>query len=284
MLAFELYEMTLEEIYNKNKTIEGRFIKFKADRRPIVFVMLLFGLQIAAWRYLPLWGAILAGIAFLPLLGSVASYNHHQQHHNAFNSAVLNRLLEIVLGTQVMITSYAWVLHHNYGHHPNYMNQPPCDQKDEDESRWARRDGSMMGPVEYTLNLVLRAPFDSIKVGMKKPKILAYFFLMLVPYLLLQAFFAWHDWANYLAVFLVPAACSLIYVYYLTHEHHSGLYTDNPYAASRNRIGKIYNIRTSNLGYHTAHHVKPYLHWSLLPYYHELIKHEIPPECYIDCK
>lgn len=273
--------MTLEEIYKKNRTVEGRIIKFRADRRPVAFVLLTFGLQIAAWKYLPLWGAIAAGIFFVPLLGSIATYNHHQQHHNAFNAPVLNRLFEIILGTQTMITSYAWVLHHNFGHHPNYMNQPPCDNVNEDESRWARRDGSLMGPIEYTLNLLVRAPYDSMLVGRKRPKILAYFFLMMIPYLALQLFFAWQNPANYLAVFLVPAICVLLYVYYLTHEHHSGLYTQNPYAASRNRTGKFYNLRTSNLGYHTAHHIKPYLHWSLLPHYHALIADKIPDECFV---
>lgn len=276
--------MTLEEIHKKNSTIEGRIIKFKTDRRPVAFILLVFALQFAAWQTLPLWGAILAGIFFLPLLGSIATYNHHQQHHNAFNAPVLNRLFEIILGTQTMIPSYAWVLHHNFGHHPNYLNQPPCNMVDEDESRWARRDGSPMGAIEYTLNLIVRAPYDAVRVGLKRPKTLAYFSLMLIPYLALAAFFAWHNWANYLAIFLVPAICALIYVYYLTHEHHSGLYTDNPYAASRNRIGRFYNIRTSNLGYHTAHHIKPYLHWSLLPHYHALITHEIPAECYVDCR
>lgn len=276
--------MTLEEINKKNKSIEGRIVKFHADRRPIAFIITLFGLQIFAWKFLPLWKAIIAGIAFLPLLGSVATYNHHHQHHNIFNHAVLNRFFEIILGTQVMIPSYAWVLHHNFGHHPNYMNQPPCHPKNEDESRWARRDGTLMGPIEYTLNLLFRATYDTMLVGLKRPKILMYFFLMLIPYLTLQGFLAWGNFANYMAVFFIPAFCSLLYVYYLTYEHHSGLYTDNPYAASRNRTGKLYNLRTSNLGYHTAHHVKPYLHWSLLPHYHALIADKIPPECYVKCR
>ncbi|MDI1301801.1 MAG: fatty acid desaturase [bacterium] len=276
--------MTLEEIYKKNKTVEGRIIKFHADRRPVTFILGLFLLQLAAWHYLPLWAAVIAGLLFLPLLGSVATYNHHHQHHNTFNAAVLNRSFEIILGTQTMITAYAWVLHHNFGHHPNYLNQPPCPGRNEDESRWARRDGSPMGPIEYSLNLLVRAPYDSLRVGWKRPRLLVCFFLMMIPYLALQALLAWQNPANYLAVFLGPAACVLLYVYYLTHEHHSGLYTDNHYAASRNRTGKFYNLRTSNLGYHTAHHIKPYLHWSLLPHYHALIAHEIPPECYVKCR
>lgn len=276
--------MTLDEIYKKNKGSAGGLFRFRADRAPVIGILGLFLLQLAAWYWLPTMAAAVAGLCLLPLLGSCAIYNHHHQHHGAFHSAALNRLLELVLGTQTLIVSYAWVLHHNFGHHPNYLNQPPCPGKDEDESRWARRDGSTMGRLEYTLNLLLRAPLDSTRVGLKRPRELRGFLLMLLPYLALQAALAWGNLLNYLMVFLLPAVAMLLYVYWLTYEHHSGLHTDNPYAGSRNRIGRLYNLRACNLGYHTAHHLKPHIHWSLLPHYHELIKDRIPPECYVDCR
>lgn len=276
--------MTLDDIYKKNNTIEGSIFKFRADRIPVALSLSLFTLQLTAWYFLPLWAAALTGLLLLPFLGSCAIFNHHQQHHGAFNSRMLNRLWELVLGTQTMITSYAWVLHHNFGHHPNYMHQPPCEKNREDESRWARRDGSLMGRNEYVLNLLLRAPFDSLRVGMKRRRELLWFVLMMIPYLALQGLLAWVNPWNYLVVFLLPAFFMLLYVYWLTYEHHSGLYSDNPYAASRNRVGRLYNLRTFNLGYHTAHHLKPYIHWSLLPAYHELIKDRIPAECFVECR
>lgn len=277
--------MTLDEIYEKNKVVEGAIFKFKADRLPVAFITGLFGVQLLAFWFLPHWAAAVAGFLLCFPLGSSAIYNHHQQHHNVFNAPVLNRLFELILGMQTMITSYAWVLHHNYGHHPNYMNQPPCkDGINEDESRWARRDGSLMGRTEYTLNLLVRAPFDAFHAGQKKPVLMVWFLLMLIPLLGIHAALAWHDWLNYLLIFFLPAFAMLNYVYWLTYEHHSGLYTENPYGASRNRVGKLYNIRTCNLGYHTAHHLKPFLHWSLLPEYHKLIVDKIPKECFVECR
>lgn len=276
--------MTLDEIYKKNnQTRDGLFLKFRADRAPLTLSLLVLAIQLAIFWYAPLWGAILAGVLLLPFLGSLAIYNHHQQHHGIFYSKVLNRVWEVILGLQTMIGPYGWVLHHNLGHHPNYLNQPPCPGKDEDESRWARRDGSLMGRNEYVLNLLLRAPFDSFNVGKRRPRELRYLLLMHIPLFALHGLLIWLNWQNYLAIFLVPSFCMLIYVYWLTYEHHSNLYTDNPYAGSRNRVGRLYNIRSFNLGYHTAHHLKPYIHWSLLPAYHELIKDKIPPECYVDC-
>lgn len=277
--------MTLEEIYRKNSRREGRWLKFRADRGPVSFILALFLLQLAAWQWLPPAAAALAGLCLLPLLGTSAIYNHHQQHHGAFNSALLNRAFEVVLGVQSLIGPYAWLLHHNFGHHPNYLNQPPCDQGEaEDESRWARRDGSLMGRNEYTLNLLLRSGWDTFKVALRRPREGRHFLWMQIPYLGLQALLAWVHPLNYLFVFLLPAVCMLLYVYWLTYEHHSGLYTKDPYAGSRNRLGRLYNLRTCNLGYHTAHHLKPHLHWSLLPAYHALIEDRIPAECFVECR
>lgn len=276
--------MTLEDIYRLNSRREGRILKFRADRGPVVFALSVFALQLVAWHWLPPAGAALAGLCLLPLLGTCAIYNHHQQHRGAFVRAPLNRLFEVVLGTQTLIPSYAWVLHHNFGHHPHYLNQPPCPSEVEDESRWARRDGSCMGRTEYTLSLLLHAPWDALRVALRRPREARHFLLMLLPWGALQLVLAWGHLFNYLAVFLLPAFAMLIYVYWLTYEHHSGLYTDDPYAASRNRLGRLYNLRTCNLGYHTAHHLKPHLHWSLLPAYHALIAERIPDECIVPCR
>jgi fatty acid desaturase len=277
--------MTLEEIYNKNNSSkEGILLKFRADRLPLGLSIGVLLVQLWAWYFLPVSSAAIVGLLLLVPLGSCAIYNHHQQHHGIFYADFLNRSWEVILGLQTMIGPYSWAIHHNYGHHPNYLNQPPCPGKNEDESRWARRDGSLMGRTEYTLNLLFRSAYDSILVGKRHPKVLRSLLLMHIPLLLVHLVLIWVNWQTYLAVFLLPSFIVLLYVYWLTYEHHAGLYTDNPYAGSRNRVGPVYNFRAFNLGYHTAHHLKPYIHWSLLPAYHELIKDKIPPECFVKCR
>ena len=87
--------------------------------------------------------------------------------------------------------------------------------------------------------------------------------------------FAINPW-NAFFVFLLPSFVALVHTSWATYEHHAGFHPTSHYDASTNRTSPIYNFLTCNLGYHTAHHKRPGVHWSLLPKIHEEIKHEIP--------
>ena len=55
-----------------------------------------------------------------------------------------------------------------------------------------------------------------------------------------------------------------------------GLEADDHHHASRNILHPLYNFTSFNLGYHTAHHMHPGLHWTQLPEVHTQIAHRIP--------
>ena len=76
----------------------------------------------------------------------------------------------------------------------------------------------------------------------------------------------------------MPAFLTLFHTIWATYEHHAGCPPSNHLDASRNRVNRIFNALTGNLGLHTAHHKRPGLHWSLLPELHEKIRHQIPEE------
>jgi fatty acid desaturase len=80
---------------------------------------------------------------------------------------------------------------------------------------------------------------------------------------------------------LINWKCALLFVF-LPHQYaawgivgtnyfqHDGCDEGHPYNHSRNFIGKGINWLLFNNGYHGAHHMKPNLHWSLLPKYHSV--------------
>ncbi len=254
----------------------GTILKYKADRGPVAYSVAVFVLRLAIWA---LAAPLICAISVLPLalLGMfIAPINHHHQHVNSFRAPWLNRLYDLLLALQCGIGPYGWVLHHNLGHHANYLNQPPHARPD--ESRWTRADGTQMGRLEYSIDLLLNHQLDMFRVGLRHPKQLRYFLLMKLPLWGLLGVGLWLRPLETVLVFLLPAFLTLFHTGWATYEHHAGLTPNDHFDSCRNRDNRIYNVMTGNLGFHTAHHQRPGLHWSLLPKLHEEIRDKIPEE------
>jgi fatty acid desaturase len=258
------------------RTGKGTILKYTADRGPVGYVLGMLAVHVALFWFATPWLA-LASVVPLAVAGMfVAPINHHHQHLNAFRSPVLNRFYDLALSLQTGVAPYAWVLHHNLGHHRNYLNQPPKD--DPDESAWTRRDGTQMGRVEYTISLLLSHQVDIWRVARRFPKIRRRFLLMKLPLWSLALVGLWLDPVNYLLIFLVPGFFVLVHTIWATYEHHAGCEPHDHFHASVNRDNRHFNLLTGNLGLHTAHHYRPGVHWSLLPGIHAEIEHRIPED------
>ena len=251
-----------------------QILKYEADRGPVAYVVAAFLLHLGVWWYASLGWALAAVLPLVVLSMFVAPINHHHQHLNTFRFRALNRFYEILLSLQVGVGPYAWVLHHNLGHHRNYLKQPPCE--DSDESRWKRQDGTTMGRFEYSVALMLSHQPDIFRVGRRYPKYRAYFLWMKLPLYGVLGLLFWLRPENTFLVFIVPAFLTLFHTTWATYEHHAGCEPTSHMDGSVNRLHPVYNLLTGNLGYHTAHHTRPGTHWSLLPKLHEEIKAQIP--------
>jgi len=254
----------------------GTVLQYRADRGPVAYVLAVFALRLAIWT---LASPLVCGLAVLPLaiLGMfVAPINHHHQHVNTFRKRWVNRLYDLVLALQAGVAPYAWVLHHNLGHHAHYLNQPPNENPD--ESRWTRQDGTPMGRFEYSLDLLLHHQIDIVRVGLQRPRVFRSFLWMKLPLWGLVALGLWLRPLETTLVFLVPSFLTLFHTIWATYEHHATCPNTNHLDASRNREHWLYNWLTGNLGFHTAHHLRPGLHWSRLPELHAQIRDQIPEE------
>ncbi len=252
----------------------GRVLKYKADRLPVAFVVGKFGVHLAVWAFAGPWVALAFAVPLTVLSMFVAAINHHHQHINTFRSPVLNRIYDLMLSLQTGVGPYSWVLHHNLGHHVNYLNQHPHPSPD--ESAWTRRDGTQMSRVEYTIDMLLRHQSDIYQVGLRYPRYMRYWLAMKLPLYALLGLLLWVNPLNTVIVFLVPGFIALTHTIWATYEHHAGCETDDHLVGSVNRDNRIYNFVTCNLGLHTAHHKRPGVHWSLLPQLHDDIKDGIP--------
>ena len=259
---------------SETRNRKGTILRYKADRRSVTYVVGVFSVHLVVFFLAPTWVAALCVLPFVLMSMFVAPINHHHQHLNAFKSPILNRVYELTLSLQAGIAPYAWVLHHNLGHHRNYLNQRPHDQVD--ESKWTRRDGSKMNRIEYTIDLLLHHQLDIIRVGRGYPKYFHRFLLMKIPLWSLIGLALYYNPMNAVLCILLPGYIALAHTAWVTYEHHAGFYPTDHYNASYNNLNPLFNFITCNLGYHTAHHRRPGVHWSLLPNVHEEIKEHIP--------
>lgn len=253
-----------------------QFFRHREDRVPVLIFTLVSVADLAlyflvdAWGWLPLWT-----LAMVLPKGFICAWNHHHQHVPTFHQPALNRLLELVFAFQTGVSSHAWLLHHSLGHHVNYLDQR------KDESRWMDRDGQTMGALRYSLEVALTSYTRAWGVGSRYPRHRPVFIAMgLLVLALLAAAVAYRPWQA-LFVFVLPMTISLVGTAWATHTHHAGRSVANHFVASTNIVHRGYNLVTGNLGYHTAHHYRPGVHWSQLPKLHEEIRHLIPEDAYM---
>lgn len=249
--------------------------RFPADRLPVSIILALSLLDFIVFFTLEnIWMIIAFWLIMIIPKGVICAWNHHHQHRHVFEYTWQNRLLEFFYALHTGVTTNLWVLHHNMGHHRNFMDQ------EKDQSRWKREDGSTMGELEYTLNVTLTAYTRGYQVGKGYPKLQKQFLLYTGLTFLILLGLAIYNPINALFIFILPMIGSLLYTTWATYGHHVGLETENQFEASHNNTSKWFNLLTGNLGYHTAHHYKQGIHWSKLPGIHEKIKHKIPAHCF----
>ncbi len=253
-----------------------QLFRYESDKIPVLLIVLLLVADLAVYFLAQSWWVVVAWalIGFAPK-ACICSWNHHHQHVATFRQRVLNRVLEVVYALHTGISTNAWVLHHVLGHHLNYLDQT------KDESAWKDGQGVRMGPARYTFTIAGTGYWRAFKVGKKHPKYQQEFLSCGALTLALVAVLLYFNWFNALVLFVIPMVVGLLVTSWHTYYHHSGLDTDDPYQASHNITHRWYNMLTGNLGYHTAHHVKPGLHWSKLPEFHSTIKDRIPAHLYV---
>jgi fatty acid desaturase len=243
------------------------------DAVPVTVIATVALLQLAIFGVVhdPVRVLLAVGLLF-PLQLNFAGMCHNHHHRNTFRRPLANRIFEIVMFFQLGMLPYGYTLHHNIGHHRHYRDQRV------DSNRWRRPDGSIMGPWEFAWKLCLAMYPTVWRIGRQHPTVFRKFRRMAAVCAGLFALAVAIDPVNAFLVWVLPLPVALLLQAQATYYQHAGLEHDDPLQASRSATDRSYNLRTLNLGYHTAHHLRPGLHWSKLPAFHATIAAAIPPE------
>lgn len=241
------------------------------DWKAVAFVTTIAIIQMGLFLFVDnLFVVVLAVAALVPFQVSASAFNHNHHHCATFRFAWLNRVFECVMFLQTGTTPFTWTLHHNIGHHERFLDQTI------DTSPWKTRKGEVMSRGWYVLrNTVMIYP-EAFRVGWQNKPIFYKFLTFLGVSSLLLATLILGSPLKAVLIFVVPMTMMLFFLVDATYGHHTGLDTDNPYEATHNILDPVYNFCAWNLGYHTAHHLRPGLHWTSLPDFHGKISDKIP--------
>lgn len=248
-------------------------IRNQKDWKGVAYILVIAAIQMSLFLFVGnIWIVMVLVALLVPFQVSSSALNHNHHHCETFRSAWLNRVYEFVLFLQTGTTPLTWTLHHNIGHHDNFLDQSA------DTSPWKTAKGEQMSRTWYTLrNTIMMYP-SAWKVGQDHPKLFRSFLIFLVTSGLILSALVLGSPLKALIIFVIPMTLMLFILVDTTYNHHAGLDSQDAYKATYNILSPAYNICSWNLGFHTAHHLRPGLHWTNLPKFHDRISQKIPAE------
>lgn len=253
-------------------------LRYSADRRTLVVVAIYFLLATGAW-FVP-WTAewIVPTVVLNALFAFFcAVITHNTIHCPVFVSKPLNRVFQLVLSLSYGHPVSTYVAGHNLSHHKYTQTSRDAIRTTKLRFRW-----NLLNQLFFFYAVapaIVRGEAAFI-ARMKKDHSRWYkqyrweaALVFGVTGLLLVL-----DWQRTLLFFVLPHHFAAWGVVGTNYWQHDGCDETHPYNHSRSFVGRFLNYLTFNNGYHGMHHMKPGVHWSLLPDYHarELSPHVHP--------
>lgn len=251
-----------------------RILPYRADLRSVGFVLAALALAAIQWAGVARHPALLAASFPLAFLGCVVNHNH--QHHPTFAFAGLNKVFGVLVTLAIGAPACSIIPMHNMNHHVHNNLQADFVRASLVRFRWKplnlivfpfaalagyfrARTGILESwrrarPGLFRQLVLERAALCSIVPAMLVVRPLETLSYVVGPYLFGQ-------WA----------------ILAINHLQHVGCDPGSEYGHSRNFVGRWLNWWVLNSGYHTAHHVRPEVHWSLLPQVHGQIRSMMDP-------
>lgn len=249
----------------ESRRLDTWLLHHRADRRQIgivvVYLTLLFAMYfVPACRNAPMFVAA----CFCSFLNAVVIHNH--LHKGIFKSKALNRAFRCVLSFGALYPASANIASHNLVHHHfDDDGQPDWAAPEHVSFRWNLLNlihfPNVVGP--NTFAGVARWSRTTRQADFRRQ----YALEQIVAFGLTGALLAWDFW-NALFFVVMPQLWGARGILRINLIQHAGCDVRSEWNHSRNFVGRAFNWVMCNNGYHTIHHNRAGLHWSVLPEHH----------------
>lgn len=247
-------------------------LKFKADFKTIVYIIVTTSLFAVQWNFGFYWWLY---FIYLHFSVAVAVIVHNHTHISIWKNKWLNLLTNGWLTVFYGVPVFTWTPTHQRNHH-RYNNKPG------DSSITYRHfnDNHLLSLLTYPTSAGVFQLKESILPYLKHIKIndrqkwiecmaeVAFLTVWNIGFLIV-------DWQKALLFVIIPQQVASFTVFVFNYVQHVHADEHSKYNHSRNFLWV--NFFLFNNGYHTIHHEKPNLHWSELKWEHEKVAHLIHP-------
>ncbi len=256
-------------------------LKYPEDRRTIAFVLfqlLLVALGFLYWRQEPAWLLALHVAATCLFAFITATIVHNTVHVPMFKKRQHNRMAQYFLSVAYGHPVSAYVRGHNLSHHRFTQSNRDVMRTTKARFRW-----NLLNQLFFFFIVArdleranrhyaakMKAEGAAWYTQFRNEKIYALSFVI-------ACFLV--DWRAALLFLMVPRLWANWGIVGINYVQHDGCDEDHPVNHSRSIVGRWVNWWTFNNGYHGVHHLRPHLHWTLLPQAHaELVSPTVHPE------
>lgn len=248
-------------------------LRYKADRRTLAYMAFTTALFAFQW-YLGevTWYLYPIGM-FMAVAVAVMAHNHN--HLPIWRNSKLNALTDYWITVFYGFPAFAWIPTHNANHH-QYNNK--------------LGDYTITYRVTEKNHLLSLVSYPSISGYYQQKAIAAFlreqwrenrarFFHCIAQYVVLFAFIGVAlliDWRKAIYFVIIPQQFALFVILIFNYVQHVHADEESGFDHSRNFVGFL-NVMLFNNGYHTVHHERAGLHWSLTPEAHAKVADKIDP-------
>jgi len=259
-------------------------LRVNADWRAVLWVFglmpLCAGVQLARPA---LAGWLMPFSIYLAYAAGVLAHNHN--HCPVFRGRRMNGVYSAFLSFFYGYPTFAWIPTHNENHH-RFTNKPG-----DATATWQHmREGSAWAAFTFFFHSsAAQAPLIARYMRRVKARSTRAWWYLVAQYVVV---FGGHAVAcavamklhgvvvgglAYLSALGVPGALALWGLMFTNYVQHERCDADSRYDHSRNFVSRWMNWLVFDNGFHTVHHERPGLHWSLARREHEKIAHLIDP-------
>lgn len=244
-------------------------LRYRADLRTLGFVAIYFGLVAYQWAARPVSLGVAVPLVivtcFFSFFGAVIT--HNTIHAPIFKKRWLNRVMQVVLTLTYGHPVSSFVPGHNLSHHNYTQSRRDVMRTSKVRFRW-----HLLNGIFFMFRMapdIMRADSKYARaMYRRKPEWFRQFLLEIAALYASMAILLLLDWKAFLFYVFLPHRYAGWGVITMNLLQHDGCDAESEWNHSRNFVGKLVNWFTFNNGYHTIHHMKPGLHWSLLPEAH----------------